>query len=705
MISYDVDEDGICTLAWDMEGRSMNVLGNESIAAWGVAVERALGDEKVKGVIVSSKKPDFIAGADLEMLLVLDDAKAIMALIAKLQAIFKRMETGGKPFVAALNGTTLGGGYELALACHRRIAAENPRAQIGLPEVTIGLLPGGGGTQRLPRLIGMEAAMPLLVQGTRLSVKDALAKGLVDELVPAGELLGACKKWLLAGGAPNKPWWDKTYRQPGTPVQSPKGYDLFVTGVARLHAATRGNYPAPKAIMSCVYEGMSANLETGLRIEARYFTKLMLDPVSRNMIRTLFFSMGAARKGARRPKGPAPAEYKRVAVLGGGMMGSGIAHAAASQGLEVVLFERTAELAEKGKSYTAKVYDRAIQSGRASAAERDAALARIKTTTDFADLKGVDIVVEAVFEDPKIKDGIIRKAEAVIGPNAIFASNTSTLPITGLAKSSVRPHNFIGLHFFSPVDRMELLEIIRGRDTSEDCVARAMDFAKKLRKLPILVNDARGFYTSRVVALYMEEGIAMLEEGVAPALIENAGRMAGFPVGPLSLTDEVSLELVHKIRGEWTRDTKVPPFPGAKVLQHMVEKLGRLGRKNSKGFYEYPPEGKKFLWPGLGEIWRASAAQQDVEELKRRLLFVQSVDTARCIEEGVLTDPRDGDLGSILGWAFPTWTGGATSYIDTVGSKIFVAECDRMAQAYGSRFAPPRSLRDMAARNTRYYKA
>ena len=704
MISYDVDKDGICTLAWDMPARSMNVLGNESITAWHEAVERALGDEAAKGVIVSSKKPDFIAGADLEMLLVLDDAQAIMALIAKLQAIFKRMETGGKPFVAALNGTTLGGGYELALACHRRIAAENPRAQIGLPEVTIGLLPGGGGTQRLPRLIGMEAAMPLLVQGTRLSAKDALTKGLIDALVPAGELLAACKKWLLAGGAPNKPWWDKTYRQPGTPVQSPKGYDLFVTGVARLHAVTRGNYPAPKAIMSCVYEGMSTNLETGLRIEARHFTKLMLDPVSRNMIRTLFFSMGDARKGTRRPKGPASAEYKRVAVLGGGMMGSGIAHAAASQGLEVVLFERTAELAEKGKSYTAKVYDRAIQSGRASAAERDAALARIKTTTDFADLKGVDIVVEAVFEDPKIKDEIIRKAEAVIGPDAIFASNTSTLPITGLAKSSVRPHNFIGLHFFSPVDRMELLEIIRGKDTSEDCVARAMDFAKKLRKVPILVNDARGFYTSRVVALYMEEGMAMLEEGVAPALIENAGRMAGFPVGPLSLTDEVSLELVHKIRGEWTRDTKVPPFPGAKVLRHMVEKLGRLGRKNAKGFYEYPPEGKKSLWPGLGEIWRASAVQQDVEELKRRLLFVQSVDTARCIEEGVLTDPRDGDLGSILGWAFPTWTGGAASYIDTVGSKIFVAECDRMAQAYGARFAPPKSLRDMAARNARYYK-
>ncbi|MFO0995119.1 MAG: 3-hydroxyacyl-CoA dehydrogenase NAD-binding domain-containing protein [Alphaproteobacteria bacterium] len=704
MISYDLDKDGILTLGWDMPGRSMNVLNSTSMAEFDKAVDRALADPAVKGVIVASKKPDFIAGADLELLLALKDPRAIMAMCEGLKATFKKMETGGKPFVAALNGTTLGGGYEVALACHRRIAADNPRAQIGLPEVTIGVLPGGGGTQRLPRMIGIEKALPLLVQGRRLNPKDALEQGLVDEVVPPGELLAAAKRWLIAGGAPNKPWWDKNYRQPGTAVQSPRGYETFVVGNARLHAQTRGNYPAPQAIMSCVYEGMQTTIEVGLRIESRYFTKLFMSPEARNMIRTLFFSMGDARKLSRRPKDVPPAEYKRIGILGAGMMGSGIAHAAASVGLDVVLLERTAELAEKGKSYTAKVYDRLIQQGRASAGDRNAALARIKATTDYADLKGSDLIVEAVFEDPKIKADVTAKAEAVLGADAIFASNTSTLPISMLAKASKRPKNFIGLHFFSPVDRMELLEIISGKETSPECVARALDFAKKLRKVPILVNDSRGFYTSRVVALYMEEGIALLEEGVAPALIENAGRLAGFPVGPLSLSDEVSIELMHKIRGEWAKDTGVT-FPGAKTLALFVEKLGRLGRKNGKGFYEYPPEGRKFLWPGLKEHFPEAAEQPDVEEIKKRLLYVQSVDTARCLEEGVLTDPRDGDLGSILGWAFPTWTGGASSFIDMVGPERFVAECDRLAQRHGPRFAPPKSLRDMAAAGKRYYAA
>jgi 3-hydroxyacyl-CoA dehydrogenase/enoyl-CoA hydratase/3-hydroxybutyryl-CoA epimerase len=456
--------------------------------------------------------------------------------------------------------------------------------------------------------------------------------------------------------------------------------------------------------MSCVYEGMQTTIEVGLRIESRYFTKLFMSPEARNMIRTLFFSMGDARKLTRRPKGVPTAEYKRIGVLGAGMMGSGIAYAAASVGIDVVLLERTAELAEKGKAYTAKVYDRLIHQGRASASDRDAVLSRIKTTTDYADLKGAQLVVEAVFEDPAIKANVTAKAEAVLDAGAIFASNTSTLPISTLAKASKRPKNFIGLHFFSPVDRMELLEIISGKETSQECLAHALDFAKKLRKVPILVNDSRGFYTSRVVALYMEEGIALLEEGVASALIENAGRSAGFPVGPLSLTDEVSLELVHKIRAEWAKDKGVT-FPGAKTLALFVEKLGRLGRKNGKGFYDYPQDGKKFLWPGLKEHFPARTDQPDVEEIKKRLLYVQSVDTARCLEEGVLTDPRDGDLGSILGWAFPTWTGGASSLIDMVGAERFVAECDRMAQRYGLRFSPPKSLRDMAAKGKRYYEA
>jgi len=703
VINYNVDSDGIATLAWDMPGRSMNVLNKDSMPAFAEAVDKVLADPKVKGVIVTSNKSDFIAGADLEYLLELKDAEKVMALCGELKATFKKMETGNKPFVAALNGTTLGGGYELALACHQRIAADNPKAQIGLPEVTIGLLPGGGGTQRLPRMIGIEAALPLLVNGTRLNPKDALEKGLVDEVVPAADLQAAAKKWLMAGGAPNKAWWEKNYRTPGTPIQSPKGYDTLVSTNARTHAQTRGNYPAPQAIISCVYEGMSTTIEVGLRIESRYFTKLLLGHEGRNMIRTLFFSIGDARKLTRRPKDVPTAEFKKVGILGAGMMGSGIAYAAAVAGLEVVLLEREQALAEKGKAYTAKVFERPIKQGKATEAARDAVLARIKPTTDYNDLKGADIVVEAVFEDPKIKADVTAKAEAVLSPDTIFASNTSTLPISTLAKASKRPKNFIGLHFFSPVDRMELLEIISGKETSKECLAHALDFAKKIRKVPILVNDSRGFFTSRVVALYMEEGIAMLEEGVEPALIENAGRMAGFPVGPLSLTDEVSLELVHKIRSEWVRDAKVPPFPGAKTIALFVEKLGRLGRKNGKGFYDYPADGKKHLWSGLKEHFKARADQPDVEELKKRLLYVQSVDTARCLEENVLTDPRDGDIGAILGWAYPSWTGGATSLIDMVGSKAFVAECDRMAQSYGPRFSPPKSLRDMAAKDKRYY--
>ncbi|MGH6952964.1 MAG: 3-hydroxyacyl-CoA dehydrogenase NAD-binding domain-containing protein [Alphaproteobacteria bacterium] len=705
MIRYEVDPQGIATLAWDVPGRSMNVVNRDSLAAFESAVARALADSSVKGVIVASDKPDFIAGADLEMLLGLREAAEIMAVAEHVKALFNRIETGGKPFVAAINGTALGGGLELALACHRRIAADNPKAEIGLPEVTLGLLPGGGGTQRLPRMIGIEKSLPLLLEGRRLGPREALAQGLVDEVVPGGELMDSARRWLMGAPKATKPWHERGFAAPGPAVQSPKGYEIFLAGNALLHARTRGNYPAPQAIMSCVYEGMQVPIGTAFRIESRYFTRLLLGKEARAMIRTLFFSIGDARKLGRRPKGPPATSFSRVGVLGAGMMGSGIAHAAASSGLEVVLIDRTRELAERGKAYTGAAYERPIKSGRATESERDLALARIEATTDFQRLAGADLVVEAVFEDVAIKADVTGKAEAALGPESVFASNTSTLPISSLARASRRPDSFIGLHFFSPVDRMQLVEVIRGKRTSEACLAKALDFVKRIGKVPILVNDSRGFYTSRIVATYLEEGMAMLAEGVEPALIENAGRIAGFPVGPLALTDEVSLELARAIRlqQKQAEGNRYKPYPGDDVLEVMVAKLGRKGRKSGTGFYDYPKDGKKRLWPGLAEQFPRAERQPNVEEAKTRLLYVQSVDSARCLEEGVLTDPRDGDVGSVLGWAFPPHTGGALSFIDMVGVGPFVAECKRLARVHGPRFRPPRLLRDLAEKGGSLY--
>ena len=479
MISYQVDSDGIATLCWDVPGRSMNVLHHESITAFREAVERAIADDTVVGVIVTSAKPDFIAGADLEMLLGLSEPEGIMALCDGLKDLFRTMETCGKPFVAAMNGTALGGGYEICLACHHRIAADNPKTQIGMPEVTVGVLPGGGGTQRLPRMIGIEKALPLLLEGRRLDPQRALAQGLVDPVVPADRLLAEARQWILNDGTAEKPWYDKRFRPPGPAVQSPKGYEIFAAGNALLHAKTGGNYPAPQAIMSCVYEGMQVPIDIGFRIESRYFASLYLSKEARSMIRTLFFSIGEARKLGRRPKDVPKAAYSRIGVLGAGMMGSGVAHVSAMAGLDVALLDRTIELAEKGKGYSAGLLGRQVERGRMTEAESEAVLMRIVPTTEFEDLANAELVIEAVFEDREIKADVTKRAAAALAEDVVFASNTSTLPITGLAKASTRPENFIGLHFFSPVDRMQLVEVIRGEQTSDACLARALDYVKR----------------------------------------------------------------------------------------------------------------------------------------------------------------------------------------------------------------------------------
>ncbi|HWI28528.1 MAG TPA: 3-hydroxyacyl-CoA dehydrogenase NAD-binding domain-containing protein [Stellaceae bacterium] len=708
MIDYEVGPDGIAVVAWNMADRSMNVLNEESVARFAASVEQAIGDAAVKGVIVTSKKRDFLAGADLTRLGKASDAASLAASTARFHALLRGMEKSGKPFCAALNGTALGGGYEVALACHRRIAADDPRIRIGLPEVTIGLMPGGGGTQRLPRLIGIRNALPLMLEGRKLDPQKALASGFVDEVVPAEALIGAARRWLLTEGPANaaQPWDRKGFRIPDGGVNTPKGQETFVAGNALLHAKTYGNYPAPRHIASAVYEGLITDFDTGLKIESRYFIACALSAEARNMIRSLFFSIGDANKLAARPKDVPEQAYRRIGVLGAGMMGAGIAYVSALAGIEVVLLDIGAEAAEKGKAQSRALLQKRVEQKRMSESERDQVLARIHATTRFEDLAGAEMVIEAVFEDRAVKAEVTRKAEAVLGESAIFASNTSTLPITGLAEASARPENFIGLHFFSPVDRMPLVEIIRGRRTSDSCLARAMDYVRRIGKTPITVNDSRGFYTSRVFGTYVNEGLALLAEGVAPALIDNAGRMAGMPVGPLALADEVSIELMHKVRKQTRADLGAQYRGNAAseaVIELMVEKLGRVGKKSGKGFYDYSAEGKKRLWPGLAQHFKPVSEQPDVEAVKRRLLYVQSVETARCLEEKVVLDPRDADVGSILGWGFPAYLGGTVSQVETVGLDRFVAECDHLAQRHGERFAPPKLLREMAAAGKRFY--
>jgi len=703
-ITYAVSDDGIAIITWDMPGRSMNVLSEASMREYAEAARQAIADDKVKGIIVTSGKRDFIAGADLDMLFNWKGSQTIVDGMTAFNSVFREIETSGKPFAAAIKGMCLGGGFEIALACHYRVAADDPRSQIGLPEALVGLMPGGGGTQRLPRLIGIQPALPLLLEGRKLQVGPALAQGLVHAVVPEGQIIAEAKRWLLEVGDPVQPWDKKGYKVPGGGVQSPAGYQTLVAGNAMVREKTYGNYLNAQGILSSVYEGLSSGFDAGVRIEMRHFVKIVQSPQAKAMIRTLFFSMQEANKLARRPKEPPKTEFKKIGMLGAGLMGHGIAHAAASAGIDVVLMDVSQEAAETGKKRVADILNGSIKRRRMTEEGRDEILARITPTTDYAALKDADMVIEAVLEDRDIKADVTAKTEAVIAESAVFASNTSTLPITGLAKASKRPGNFIGLHFFSPVHRMSLVEIIRGEETSDTALAAALDFVKRIGKTPIVVNDARGFYASRVFATYVQEGLAMLAEGVNPALIENAGRIAGMPMGPLEVADAVNIDLIHHI-GEQTRvdmGADFVPRPGDPVVDLFVNKLGRLGRKSGKGFYDYTEEGKR-LWPGLSEHFPLAAEQPDVEAVKRRLMYIQGVETARCVEENVVTDPRDADIGSILGWGFAPFTGGVLSYVDMVGPQTFVEECDALAKQVGDRFAPPALLREMAQKGEAFY--
>ena len=709
-IHIAVDAQGIATLTIDMPDRSMNVITPAFTAELAQAVDRILSDAAIKAALITSGKPAFSAGADLMDIVNIYGSGVsgpeLMREISRYSGVLRKLETGGKPVAAAINGTALGGGLELCLACHFRVLSNDPKAVVGLPEVQVGLLPGAGGTQRLPRLIGIQPALELMTQGTHVEPEKAKALGIVHALAAPAELLNVARRWLLEAAEPGQPWDKKGFRWPGgAGALHPGAQQTFMAGSALIADKTQHNYPAPIAILSAVYEGSIVPFDTGLKIEARYFVSLLLNPVYRNMTRTLFINKGAADKLVRRPAGVAKSKVTRLGMLGAGMMGAGIAYVSARAGMDVVLLDSTAEAAAKGKDYSRALLQKRVDQGRTTAAEMAGILARIHPTTDYGDLKGCELVIEAVFESREIKADVTRKTEAVIPDTAIFASNTSTLPITGLAEASKRPASFIGLHFFSPVDKMPLVEVILGQKTSDEAVARALDYVQRIKKTPIVVNDSRGFYTSRVFMTYCNEGMALLQEGVLPALIENAGKQAGMPVGPLAVHDEVSLELSAKIHQQTQLDLGdkyTGPSAIAVALKFAVD-LDRKGKKFGKGFYEYPKDGKKYLWPGIAGVYPAAAQQPAVEEVKKRLLYAQAVETVRCLDEGVVTDPADADIGSILGWGYPPWTGGTLSFIETIGLKAFVAECDRLAAAYGPRFQVPASLRDRAAKDQPYY--
>jgi len=720
------DADGIATISWDLPGRSMNVMTAEGVEELEAAIDACIADDAVKGIILTSAKPDFAGGADLNMLARIrdmagaDPAPQLFEFTMRMHRMMRKLELGGidpktlgktarggKPAVWASPGTAAGIGFELGLCCHHRIVADNPKAKIGLPEILVGLFPGGGGTTRLVRMLGAMAAAPFLLEGKLLGPDKAKAAGLIDEVVPADQLLARAKAWLLEARPEDslQPWDRKGYKMPGGTPYHPAGFQTFVGAAVMVHARTHGVYPAAKALLSAVYEGALVPFDTALKIEARWFTHLLMNPSSAAMIRSLFLNKEALEKGAVRPADVPDQSVKKLGVLGAGMMGAGIAYVAAMAGIEVVLMDRDQESADRGLATITGLLDDSVKKKRIDEEKKAAILGRLTATPDYAALKGADLVIEAVFEDVGVKADVTKKAEARLGPDAIFATNTSTLPITQLAEASVRPENFIGIHFFSPVHRMMLVEIIKGKKTGPVAVAKALDFVRQIRKTPIVVNDARFFYANRCIIPYINEAVRMVREGVEPALIENAAKLLGFPLGPLQLNDETSIDLGVKI-AKATKAALGEAYDNdeADEVLFTLFEAGRLGRKAKAGFYDYDEKGKRTrLWPGLREHWPNAEPQPDVEEVKNRLAMAQTLEAVRALEQGVLEDIREGDVGAILGWGYMPWSGGPFSWLDMLGAKKAVAICEELAAKHGSRFEPPALLRDLAAKGESFY--
>ncbi|WP_199438896.1 3-hydroxyacyl-CoA dehydrogenase NAD-binding domain-containing protein [Umezawaea beigongshangensis] len=706
-IRYERDADGVVVLTLDMTG-SANVMNAEYHEAMGAAVARLEAErDDITGVVITSAKKTFFAGGDLNLLIRVtpENAAESLSFLEEVKTQLRRLEKLGRPVVAALNGHALGGGLEIALACHHRVVLDDPGISLGLPEVTLGLLPGGGGVTRLVRLLGVQAALPLLVEGTRLRPARALRAGIVHELASdADDLLVRAKAWIAANPEPKQPWDVPGHTVPDVRPGDPNVYAVLAAAPAVLHKKTRGAFPAPEKILAAAVEGALVDFDTALRIEARYFLELATGQVAKNMISTFWFQLNEITAGGSRPSGVDGRPVTRVAVLGAGMMGAGIAQVSAEAGIDVVLKDVSAEAAERGRAGIAAILDERVSRGRLTAEKRDAVLARISPTGEDADLAGSDLVIEAVFENRELKSTVLAAAERHALGDAVIASNTSTLPITGLATAVPDPGRFIGLHFFSPVHKMRLVEIIRGEKTSDETLARAFDYVRRIGKTPVVVNDSRGFYTSRTFGTYVTEAVTMLAEGVHPALIENVARKAGMAVGPLAVSDEVTLTLQLKIREQTLADLAEDPgaaalseSPGFRVIEELVA-LGRTGRSGGAGFYEYPEGGTKHLWPELVTRWTKPDAGVSEQDVRDRLLFVQSLETLRCLDENVLTSVSDANVGSVLGFGFAPWTGGTVQFVNSTGLAEFVQRADYLADTYGERFRPPASLRERAAR-------
>ncbi|MHA7926381.1 MAG: 3-hydroxyacyl-CoA dehydrogenase NAD-binding domain-containing protein [Marinobacter sp.] len=710
-IRYELGSDQILTLTIDMPRQSANTMNAAFRDALSETAAKAKGDlENIRGVIIASAKKTFFAGGDLKELhkVTRDDAQTFEDMVNGLKAHMRFLETTGKPVVAAINGSALGGGLEIALACHHRIVIDDDSIQLGLPEVTLGLLPGGGGTQRLPRMIGLEAAFPFLMEGKKVNPKAALKAGIVDELAEsADDMITKARAFIDANPKCQQPWDQKGFKFPGGAPHHPAMAQKLAIAPAMLKQKTKGCYPAPERILSAAVEGAQVDFDNGSLIETRYFAELVIGQVAKNMTGTFWFQLNAIKAGGSRPDGVEKETFRKVGVLGAGMMGAGIAYSTATRGIDVVLKDVTVENAEKGKSYSEKLLAKKVSRGRMTEAQKADILSRIKATDSADDLEGCDLVIEAVFEDSGLKAKVTQEAEPKLVANGIFASNTSTIPITQLAEASAKAENFIGLHFFSPVDKMQLVEIIVGEKTSNETLARSFDYVQQIGKIPVVVNDSRGFFTSRVFGTFVNEGICMLGEGIHPSSIENAGLLSGMPVGPLAISDEVSMTLMQHIRDQSKKDTEVAggswnAHPAEAVIDAMVNEHGRKGKAAGAGFYDYPANGKKHLWPELENLFvdADKARTVKLQELKDRILFIQAIETVRCLEEGVLRTVEDANIGSIFGIGYAPWTGGAIQFINQYGVRAFMERATELAKTYGERFTPPKLLQEKAETNT-----
>lgn len=718
--TLDTDADGIALVTWDMPGKSMNVFTAEVMDELDAIIDATVADGAVKGVVITSGKSTFSGGADLSMIKSMftfyNDEKAkdpssaaqkLFDLVGRMTGLFRKLETCGKPWVSAINGTCMGGAFELSLACHGRVASSAKSVKIALPEVKVGIFPGAGGTQRVSRLTDAQSALQMMTTGQSLTAIRAKAMNLVHQVVEPDQLITAARQMIKDGLKPVAPWDERGFKVPGGGIWTPAAAQLWPAAPAILRRETSGNYPGALAILKCVYEGLQVPFDTALKIEQRYFTQVLQTTEAFSMIRSLFISMQELGKGARRPTGMEKTKFNHVGIVGAGFMGASIAYVTAASGIRVTLIDRDIEAAEKGKATGEALVKDSVGKGRMSQEEGAAVLANITPSTHYADLADADLVIEAVFEDRDVKAAVIEAVEAVLKPGAIFASNTSTLPISGLAGNSRRPADFIGIHFFSPVEKMMLTEVILGEKTGDKALAVALDFVAAIKKTPIVVNDTRGFYVNRCVFRYMNEAYNMLIEGVPPAMIENAAKMAGMPVGPLALNDEVAVDLSQKI----LKATVADLGPAAVVPEHlrlvnrMVDELDRRGRKNGRGFYDYPAKpAKKSLWPGLKDLYPQKRPDEvDIAVLKERLLVTIALEAARTMEEGIVSDPREADVGSILGFGFAPYTGGALSYIDGMGTKAFVALCEKLAVSHGEHFRPTPLLKEMAGKGETFY--